>query len=269
MRKKADLYHLSPISQPMKRLIAGIVLWGLSHGALAANEPAATPYRPSVSTPANLSEPGWLEAELGWQRRSGGDAERRDSLPYTLKLAFSPDWGVRLGGDLQVRRTDFDGTRLTGVGDTAVVLKRRFAVDGDTAFGLEAGVNFPTAKDRLGSGRTDYSLNGIYSAELGSYHMDLNLVATRLGQIDPDQGRWQLTWAGAVSRTLSERWGMVGELAGTRQTGAPNTAQLLLAASYNLSRRIIFDAGASWGLNRTSSDWSIFTGITILLGKVF
>lgn len=31
--------------------------------AIAADEPSAAPYRPTVSTPANLSEPGWLELE--------------------------------------------------------------------------------------------------------------------------------------------------------------------------------------------------------------
>ena len=76
----------------------------------------------------------------------------------------------------------------------AVMLKQRFAVDDARAFGLEAGVNFPTAKNELGSGKTDYSLNGIYSADLGRYHFDLNLLATRLGRVEPGQSRWQTTW---------------------------------------------------------------------------
>ena len=207
--------------------------------------------------------------ELGVQRVQGGDAARRDSLPYTFKLAFSPDWGVRLGGDLQVRSTDFDGSRLNGIGDTAVILKRRFAVSDEPAFGLEAGANLPTAKDGLGSGKTDYSVNGIYSADLGHYHMDLNLAPARLGRIDPGQGRWQTTWAGALSRPLNDRWGVVGEFSGTRQSGTPNTAQFLLAGSYNLSKRIVFDAGASRGLNRNSPDWSLFGGVTVLVGRIY
>jgi len=34
--------------------------------------PTATPYRPTVSNPATLSEPGWLEMELGWQTTKSG-----------------------------------------------------------------------------------------------------------------------------------------------------------------------------------------------------
>ncbi|MES2354304.1 MAG: hypothetical protein V4568_07840 [Pseudomonadota bacterium] len=49
----------------------------------------------------------------------------------------------------------------------------------------------------------------------------------------------------------------------------PNTAQFLLAASYNFSKRVVFDVGASWGMTRTSQDWSLFTGMTILLGHVY
>ncbi|MES2354302.1 MAG: hypothetical protein V4568_07830 [Pseudomonadota bacterium] len=66
-------------------LVAGIVLLTVTEAALAADEPAVTPYRPSVSAPANLSEPGWLEAEFGWQHIDGGDAARRDSLPLYLE----------------------------------------------------------------------------------------------------------------------------------------------------------------------------------------
>lgn len=253
----------------MRPLITTALLCGLNQVAMAAEEPMATPYRPSVSTPATLSEPGWLEGELGWQRTQGGDAARRDSLPYTLKLAFSPDWGVRLGGELQVRETAFDGGQVNGVGDTAFIVKRRFAIDEQSAFGLEAGANFPTAPEGLGSGKTDYSLNGIYSADLGPYHLDLNLLGTRLGQVDAGQGRSQTTWAAALSRPFSARWGVVGEFSGTRQSGVPDTAQFLLAATCNISRRVVFDAGASRGLNRASPDWSLFTGLTVLLGRVF
>ena len=59
--------------------------------AWAANDaPSTTPYRPSVSTPAALSAPGWLEIEAGWQHDDSGGA-RRDSIPLTFKLAFDKD----------------------------------------------------------------------------------------------------------------------------------------------------------------------------------
>jgi hypothetical protein len=244
----------------------------LCAGAWADEAPSVTPYRPSVSTPAALSAPGWLEVEAGVQHiRAKDDPQRRDSLPYTLKRAFTPDWGIRLGGDAWVRETAADGGRLSGGGDTSLVLKRRFAVDDASAFGLELGAKLPTARSGLGSGHTDWGVNGIYSADFaGAWHTDLNLNATHLGGAQDDGlSRWQQGWAASLSRSLSEQWGVTGELSGTRQRGTDNTSQLLVAASYALSRRIALDAGASKGLNRASGDWSVFTGVTFLAWRIF
>jgi hypothetical protein len=245
------------------------IVWCVVGTPAFANEPGAVPYRPTVSTPAALSAPGYVELELGWQRISGGGLARYDSTPYTLKLAFTPDWGVRFGGDGVARAVDVDGSKVSGLADSAVVLKRRFPIDDAAAFGLEGGAKFSSGKRELGSGSTDYAMTGIYSADLGAYHTDLNVTATRLGSVDPGQGRMQLLWAGALSHALDEHWGIAGEFSGTRRSGTASTAQFLAAVSYNVSPRMVLDAGASRGLNAAAPDWSLFAGITIRLGKVF
>ena len=237
--------------------------------APAADAPSVTPYRPSVSTPAALSAPGWLEVEAGLMRERGDGGARRASLPYTLKLAFSDDWGIRVGGDAVVTQRDMAGQRLRGVGDTGIVLKRRFAVDDDSAFGIEGGATVPTARTGIGSGKADYTVNGIYSADFGAWHTDLNLAATRIGAVGAGESRRQLLWAASLSRALDERWGAVVELAGTRQRGVDRTAQLLGAISYNVSRSLTLDAGAARSIRSGSNDWSVFTGFTMLAGQLF
>jgi hypothetical protein len=231
--------------------------------------PSVTPYRPSVSTPAGLSAPGWLEVEAGVLRARGPADVRRDSLPYTAKLAFSADWGIRIGSDAWVRQRDDNGQRLSGGGDTAIVLKRRFAVDEATAFGLEAGATLPTAKSGIGSGKSDYSLNGIYSADFGAYHTDVNLVATRIGSADPGTGRVQTLWAASLSRSLSERWGAVVEISGTRQRGVDGTGLILAAASYNASKSLTLDAGVARSIRSGGPDSFVFAGFTWLAGRLF
>jgi hypothetical protein len=82
-----------------------------------------------------------------------------------------------------------------------------------------------------GSGKTDYSLNGIYSADFASvYHLDLNYTVSRLGEIGPDESRLQGLWAAALSRGFGARWGVVGEFSGTHESGVERTAQVLVAA---------------------------------------
>ena len=233
------------------------------------DEPRTTPYRPSVSTPAALSAPGWLEIEAGWQHNHADDS-RRDSIPLSFKLAFDPDWGIRLGNEAWVRQRSDAGER-SGFGDTSLVLKRRFGIDDDQAFGLEGSVTVPTGKNGIGfgSGKPDYAVNAIYSGDFGAWHTDLNLLAARLGQPDPGASRTLWLFAGSLSRQLDDRWAVVGEYADTRQSGAEDSRQLLLAASYNLSKRMTLDAGAARSVRRGDSTWSAFTGLTWLAARLF
>lgn len=242
----------------------------LCTAACADDAPAVTPYRPSVSTPAALSAPGWLEIEAGLQSSRADDPTRRESLPYSLKLAFTPDWGVRIGGDAVVRQVGADGSSVRGGGDTTIVLKRRFALSDASALGLELGAKMPTASAGLGSGSADFGLNGIYSTDFAdNWHTDINLLATRLGGVDAGVSHWQKGWAAALSRNVSERWGVVGEFSGTHQGGNASTTQALVAASYSVSKAVTLDIGASKGLSSASGGWSMFSGITFLAVHLF
>ncbi len=237
----------------------------------ADDEPAATPYRPSVAGGAYMSRPGWLDLELGAQRLGGRHTDRRDSLPYLLKLALSENWGVLLGGEAQVRLAPDGGSSVRGVGDTVATLKYRLPHgDESKAFGVEASVKLPTAKDGLGSGKTDQGLKGIYSADLDSgFHLDVNLGASRLGAAEPAQGRTVTAWAAALAHPVGDAWSLVADLSGTHQRGAASTAQLLGAASYSVSKRVVVDAGLARGLNDASPKWTAFAGVTVLLGQIF
>jgi hypothetical protein len=254
----------------LRRIGLGCTALALCAAARADDSPTVTPYRPSVSTPAVLSAPGWLEIEAGVQNSRGDDPVRRASLPYTLKLAFTPDWGIRIGGDAFVRQVGADGSALRGGGDTTVVLKHRFAVSEASAFGLELGTKLPTARVGLGSGHSDVGVNGIYSSDFAeNWHTDINVVATHIGDVGGEVGRWQESWAAAFSRNLTEQWGIVGEVSGTQQSGNARTAQALVAASYAFSRAVTLDIGVSRGLTTASGGWSVFSGITFLAAHLF
>ena len=249
--------------------LAGVALVAPSMAVAADDEPTAVPYRPSVSTPATLSAPGWLEIEAGALHSHDGGGASRDSAPATLKLALGPDWGVRVGADAWVRQRDDAGLRRSGIGDTAVVLKRRFPVDDANAFGLEAAAVVPTARRGLGEGQASYGVNAIYSGDFGRWHTDVNAVATRAGNADADMSRWQWLGAASLSTSLDDRWGVVGELSGTNQRGVDSTRQLLVAASYTVSKRVVLDAGAARSLRAGAPAWSAFTGFTWTAARLF
>ena len=253
--------------------LAAALLCGGAAEAAAASEgadSAGPPRPPSVAADAGLPEPGWLEVETALQHERGG-GERRDSWPVKLKLAFSPDLGVELGFDGAVRLRDDAGASRRGFGDTSLVVKSRFAVDDAQAFGLEAGVNLPTGRRGLGSGsgKADVGLKGIYSVEWSDWNVDLNVAGTRLGAVPEGAGRSELGWAAALWRGLGDRWGIVGELSGTRQRGVHSEQQFLLAVSRSVSPGLVLDVGAARSLRSGSPDWSAFVGFTWLATRVY
>jgi len=245
-------------STPLAVLIFPLAA-ALALPAHAAGDDGVTPYRPSVSTPAQLPKPGQLELDVGGLSAKTGNA-RRASLPYEFKLALNKEWGVLLLGEAHVSARDDSGGQVRGVGDTGIVLKRAFEVDDATAFGLELNIKLPTAKDTIGSGKTDYGVNGIFSKDFGQLHMDANLNFTRLGGIDPDTGRVQTGWSASFSHPFGDKWGGTAELSGTYRSGAQSTAQWLAAATYNASKSLVLDVGLTHGLTGASPDWSFFAG---------
>ena len=234
-------------------------------------EPAATPYRPSVASPAALPEPGWLDMEFGWQHNKGGDDKLRDSMPITAKLAFNKDWGVLLNSELGVRRTDFNDTEFTGAGDITLLLKHRIATASeDTSWGVAAGVKLPSAKDSIGSGKSDTILSGIFSKDFaGSNHLDVNLGVTRLGAYGPGEGRCQYGWAAALAHSLDEQWSVFAEPSGTYRREVASTAQFMLGAGYNYSKRVVFDFAVARGITTATPDWQVLAGVTLLVGRLW
>jgi hypothetical protein len=241
---------------------------GVAAHADDSDDPTVTPYRPTVSNPADLSAPGWLELELGGLHVAGADGRDADTLPWLLKYAFDENSGVLIGGNAFDSATAADGRRVSGVGDIFVEWKQRFPVRDGMAFGVEAGIEAPTAPNAIGIGKPAYLVNGIYSVDLGAAHLDINYGGARYTTNTPGVSHWQNAWAAALSRPITDRFGAAVEISGTAQQGAGYRHQALAAVNYNLSRRMVFDAGVAVDLDHAAHDRSIFAGGTFLLGKL-
>lgn len=241
---------------------------GISAAALADEgfEPV-TPYRPSVSSPAQLPASGQLELEFGGLRQRTTDS-RRTSTPYLFKLAFDKEWGVLLGGEAHVWQRDADG-HAQGLGDTTLTLKRAWAVDEESAVGMELTAKLPTANDAIGSGKADGTLNAIYSRDLGPVHLDANLNATRLGLAETGTSRTQLGASASFSTALSANWGLAGELSGTRRAGAEHGSQVLAAVTYSPSKLVTFDLGVARATHPTPATTALFAGVVFPLAKLW
>jgi hypothetical protein len=272
----ASVPHSRPSAHALRRLaifsvLVAAVLVGLPVRAQTPDddsEPSVTPYRPTVSNPADLSAPGWFEGELGGLRTLNQDHSRNGSVPWLLKYALDENYGLLLGGNAYV------GQELPGVptqesfGDTSLEWKQRIPISDHAAFGIEAGVLVPTASHDLGAGKPQWLVNGIFSTDLGAAHLDVNLVEAHGGAQPADVSPWQTTWAAAISRPIAGDLGAAFELSGIYQQRAATQSQALFALNYNWSRKLVLDCGAAYGLTHAGHDRSIFAGATFLIGRL-
>lgn len=198
------------------------------------------------------------------------DGARLSTLPYLLKFALSPDFGLLLGGDGYVFQVAPDGSGLSGHGDTTLLFKLRKLLDetAGNALGLEYGFKAPTASTGLGSGKYDWMLNAIYSDYFSGHAFDVNLNVTKLGETFTTESAYQTGWAASVFRPVDEKLGVMAELSGSMRRGTTPLNQWLLAVSYEWSSRLVIDAGISAGISRASHRYAIFSGVAILLGKI-
>lgn len=87
------------------RLAPTLLLLSCS-GVYSDELPSVTPYRPTVSNPAELSAARHLEIEAGFEYVNGGGLKERLATPVTLKYAFNRDWGIMFGrAALEIRQT--------------------------------------------------------------------------------------------------------------------------------------------------------------------
>ena len=81
-------------------------------------EPSATPYRPTLSNPAQLSVPGYVEMEIGWQSLKEKPADDfLHSIPYLFKLAFTDRIGILIDGETLVINDSEGAPTVVGFGD--------------------------------------------------------------------------------------------------------------------------------------------------------
>lgn len=156
---------------------------------------------------------------------------------------------------------------LRGGGDTSLTFKQHWAVDDNTAFGVEWGAKFATAAAGIGTEKRDYGVNGIYSQDVGQYRIDANLGTNRLGLGEDGLARWQYPWAVAISHPVDADWSIEFETSGLYRRGAAASTQMLLATGYSVTKRLVLDCGVISGASGTAQKWSAFLGATYLAAK--
>lgn len=231
------------------------------------------PNRPTFATPSRTTQAGVLELEAGLQRTEFKDGSRSDFEPFLLKLGQAPRFEWRLGWNGYLTQTAPDGSRAQGFSDPTFGFQwhpldqDRLGFDGAVGYFHKFAV--ADAGKGLGSGRADDTLVLLASKDLGPIHVDVNLLHGWIGLADGGRAG-QTDGTVSASWPLAGAWGMGAEVytVGPLPGVARDTA-FLTYASYQVSSRVVFDAGFDRGLSVGAPRWNLFCGVTCGLGRLF
>jgi hypothetical protein len=254
--------------------LVGVLVVAIARAALAQNappapadEPAANPGRPTVSTPATLTPVGYLQLENGvLVGHRSEDFATLLGLNQVTKLAVHPR--VQLIAQFQpVAWSEGEGeSRFTtyagGISAGAQVLlySGKGATPSIAAGFLQTAYAGDAPDLDIGSSRQSYL--ALFSFDFGAFHADTNTIVNN--QADSSrhlQYGQTLSIAHPLKKTIlvCELWRFTQPLDDARAGG------LLWALSFGPSPRLIYDVGVDLGLTTTSTHWEVFGGFTYLM----
>jgi hypothetical protein len=243
---------------------------------LRAEDPPieVNPNRPTFATPANTTQPGVAELEWGLQRSTFRDDGTTFGTPTLLKLGLVKDFEVRLGTPGLLRRAPAGDATTSGLGDLSLGVQWCYLHDGlfGTDQAIQVAHTFPTAPSAhgLGNGAPIDTLTLIFSKDAGPFHVDVNLLESWVGLAPEAGGGRAAQTAGTVSTTLnlSDQWSVTGELYAIQATPVnEHIVSNLWCVAYKVSKRLVLDAGVDVGLSHGAPRYTVFTGLTVGLGR--
>jgi hypothetical protein len=239
-----------------------------------ADEPEVKPSRPGVANPAEIAEPGVLQLEFGYDSNFRAREVRAEhTMPVTLRYSVAKRLLLQL--DSEVIRSETDEQtrdRAAGFGDTRVGFQFVAAEEGKghPALAFAYFAKLPTADESkgLGTGRFGHKLVGLLSKKVGKADVDFNAAYLLAGR--EDGPGWEHGGQGAVSvsRDFKNHYGFDAELSGQSLDDVqPRGIFALGALRYTKGRRVVFDAGARFGLNPEAPRFGVFAGMTVGLTR--
>ncbi|HEX8137533.1 MAG TPA: transporter [Pyrinomonadaceae bacterium] len=227
------------------------------------------PSRPSLANPAEIQKAGVLQLELGYDANlRSQEFHSEQTVPLALRYAASDRLLLEADLDIVKSETEETGVRATGIGDTRLGLQVVSLKDTKEhpALAFAYYLKLPSASTRkgLGTGRVDHKFVALISKKVGQIDMDLNGAVLVVGREHADGwitgGQGALSFAGQ----FENGFGLQGELSGqTKDDVQPKGLYALGAVTYKVNRRLVFDAGARFGLNPDAPRVGFFTGLTV------
>src|SRR5499427_5097389 len=238
-----------------------------------ADSLVANPNRPTVATPADITQYGVLEIEYGWDHSWPEHDVHVTSLGGLLKFALLCDIELRWNTTSFIR-VDDDGDTQQGFGDNWLGTQIRFhrQTKRVPALALNYAAKIPSAnsKEGLGSGQVDHELAMLASKDICGVHFDFNASQFWIGRSEGGferNNQLNLTFSFHLSGPLGFTSEFYGETELNRDT--QGFASSLWALTYTISPRLVIDGGFEAGLTSGGPHRHVFVGATYSITNLY
>jgi hypothetical protein len=241
------------------------------------DDPAADPSRPTVTNPAHIPPPGYLQFEQGFLQANTtprGGASSQFSLNQATKLSLNHRIMPFMLSQPWAYSSTF-GQTSHDTGDIDLGLQYVLLDEG------EGHSKIPTVAvsyiNRVRSGTTpDLDVGGytrsallLASGDIRKIHYDTNIIINEQQDTRPDNHTYRRAQFGqtvALTYSFTAKYALSGEIwrfSQPLQSG--NAIANLWAFAYTPHKTLVLDCGFSRGLTGTSTHWQTFAGFTYLL----
>src|SRR6202521_3822425 len=226
-------------------------------------EITAVPNRPTLATTAEAVQRGVFEIEYGFEAAKG-----HQNINGLLK------WGVFknlelwfLNNPIQ-RDAGIAGRGDSGAGFKFAMIPQKKAIPKVAVLYV---ATLPTATAGLGAGASGHSVQMLFSKDLGKHHIDINEGVQFVGRPGASGFDRNYFTAFSYAHPLAGKWGYTGEISGFSRTNAatPATMTVLHATTYNVSPRLILDAGAYFAVYGSLPRVTFFGGVTYSIADLY
>lgn len=226
--------------------------------------------RGMYTTGAALTRPGVLDLELGLLGRGGPGDTREGLMPGKLFLGLVPGMDLRCSWGTMARRGGEGGDPAPAFRDAW--LGPQVELGSQDELGVLVSASWlrkvPVGARRAANGLEEEALLLALARVQDGWSLDGNLIVSWIQP--PEGGRIpEPTATLALSRRLSERLTVTGELRGTGATAlGPRNGAALVSFQWEAGPNLLLDAGVEAGMGPGAPD-TVFAGLSCTLGTLF
>lgn len=233
------------------------------------------PARPTVSNPAEFQRPGVLQVEFGYNGNyHAKDVAAEHDAPLAVRFAASRRLLFEFDSDSPISQKVNGSRRETGVGDFQLGVQYVVQHESTSKPGVALAyyIKLPAADSTrgLGTGRTDHNFIALISKKIGETTIDFNAVYLLAGRTTNNGHASSGQAALAATRPITKRTGVFAELSGLTRNDAQSGALFgLSGATYQVNKRLVFDAGIRTGLTRATPHVGIVAGMSVGIADLY